>query len=44
MSIRSVGIVYSMSWVDPAEELQAIHRWFTERNLELELFETSSGR
>ena len=33
-----------MSWVDPAQELSAIHAWFGERELELELFETSGGR
>jgi hypothetical protein len=32
-----------MSWVDPAQELAAIHGWFTARDLELELFETSGG-
>jgi hypothetical protein len=37
-------MVHDVSWVDPAEELQAIHRWFADRNLELELFETSGGR
>jgi hypothetical protein len=33
-----------VSWVDPASELAAIHRWFADRGLELELFETSGGR
>jgi hypothetical protein len=33
-----------MTWVDPAQELAAIHRWFAERDLELELFERSDGR
>ena len=33
-----------MSWVDPAQELAAIHRWFDARDLELELFERSDGR
>jgi hypothetical protein len=33
-----------MSWVDPAQELAAIHRWFAARDLELELFERADGR
>jgi hypothetical protein len=33
-----------MSWVDPAQELAAIRRWFDARDLELELFERSDGR
>jgi hypothetical protein len=33
-----------MTWVDPAEELAAIHRWFGERSLELELFQRGDGR
>jgi hypothetical protein len=33
-----------VNWIDPASELAAIHRWFAERDLELELFETSGGR
>jgi hypothetical protein len=33
-----------MTWVDPAEELAAIHRWFGERALELELFQRGDGR
>ncbi|HET7428884.1 MAG TPA: hypothetical protein VFJ66_05495 [Gaiellales bacterium] len=33
-----------MTWVDPAEELSAIHRWFGERGLELELFQRGDGR
>ena len=33
-----------MSWVDPAQELAAIRRWFDDRDLELELFERSDGR
>jgi len=32
-----------MPWVDPAQELADIHRWFTERELELELFEKGDG-
>ena len=33
-----------MSWVDPAQELSAIRRWFAARDLELELFERADGR
>jgi len=33
-----------MTWVDPVEELSAIHRWFGERGLELELFQRGDGR
>jgi hypothetical protein len=33
-----------MSWIDPAQELAAIHGWFAERELELELFERGDGR
>ena len=32
-----------MPWVDPAQELADIHRWFNERELELELFEKADG-
>jgi hypothetical protein len=33
-----------MGWIDPSQELGEIHRWFTDRSLELELFERSGGR
>jgi hypothetical protein len=33
-----------MTWVDPSEELAAIHGWFTQRGLELELFQRGDGR
>jgi hypothetical protein len=33
-----------MSWIDPAQELAAIHSWFADRELELELFERGDGR
>jgi hypothetical protein len=33
-----------MGWVDPTQELDDIHAWFEERNLDLELFEREGGR
>jgi hypothetical protein len=33
-----------MGWVDPTQELDDIHAWFEERDLELELFEREGGR
>lgn len=32
-----------MGWVDPAEELAEIRRWFAQRELELELFSRGDG-
>jgi hypothetical protein len=33
-----------MGWVDPTQELDDIHAWFEDRDLELELFEREGGR
>src|SRR4051812_19627247 len=33
-----------MGWVDPTQEIDEIHAWFEDRDLELELFEREGGR